>query len=114
MDLKDKPGFTDVGNLLSTYLGSSPTHTANAQSILHLPGHIEFDQTYRYVSELPEYQVHPNSTLDARVARVAGEGFSFAVVGQNLLRSSHPEFGGDPGPLVGIKRTIYASINWAR
>ncbi len=51
MDLKDKPGFTDVGNLLSSYLGSSPTHVANVQSILNLPLHFEFNQTYRYVSQ---------------------------------------------------------------
>jgi iron complex outermembrane recepter protein len=113
-DLRDKPGFTDVGSLLSTYLGSSPTHTANVQSILSLPKHLEFSQTYRYVSELPEYSIHPYSTADARLGRAVGEGFTFSVAGQNLLRPSHPEFGGDPGPLVGIKRTVFASLTWAR
>ena len=114
MDLKDKPGFTDVGNLLSTYLGSSPTHVANIQSILDLPGRLEFSQTYRYSSQLPEYTVHPYNTADARLGRAMSEGLSFAVVGQNLLRPNHPEFGGDPGPLVGVKRTIYASLTWTR
>jgi iron complex outermembrane recepter protein len=114
MELKDKPGYTDVGNLLSTYLGSSPTHVANIQSIVNLPKHFEFSQTYRYVSQLPEYSVDPYNTADSRVARGLGEGFKFAVVGQNLLRPSHPEFGGDPGPLVGIKRTVFASVSWAR
>jgi len=114
MELHDKPGFTDVGNELSSYLGSSPTHVANVQSIINLPKHIEFDQTYRYSSELPEYGVHPYSAVDARLGRRVGEGFDFAVVGQNLLRPSHPEFGGDPGPLVGIKRSIFASITWTR
>src|SRR3984885_5174630 len=114
MDLKDKPGFTDVGNLLSTYLGSSPTHVANIQSILDLPGHLQFSQTYRYSSQLPEYSVHPYNTADARLGRALSEGLSYAVVGQNLLRPNHPEFGGDPGPLVGIKRTVYASLTWTR
>jgi iron complex outermembrane recepter protein len=114
MDLGDKPGFTDVGGLLGTYMGSSPTHVANLQSIEDLPQHFEFSQTYRYSSELPEYNVHPYSTLDARLGRRVGEGFDFAAVGQNLLRPSHPEFGGDPGPLVGIKRTAYLSITWAK
>jgi iron complex outermembrane receptor protein len=114
MDLKDKPGFTDVGNLLSTYLGSSPTHVANIQSILDLPGHLEFSQTYRYSGQLPEFNVHPYNTADARLGRAMSEGLSFAVVGQNLLRPNHPEFGGDPGPLVGIKRTVYASLTWTR
>jgi iron complex outermembrane recepter protein len=114
MDLGDKPGFTNVGGLLGTYMGSSPTHVANMQSIENLPRHFEFNQTYRYSSELPEYNVHPYSTLDARLARRVGEELNFAAVGQNLLRPSHPEFGGDPGPLVGIKRTAYLSITWAR
>lgn len=114
MKLADKPGFTDVGNLLSSYLGSSPTHTANVQSLLTLPKHFKFSQTYRYASELPAYGVHPYSTVDLRLARHIREGFDFAVVGKNLLRPSHPEFGGDPGPLVGIKRSAYLSITWAR
>jgi iron complex outermembrane receptor protein len=114
MELSDKPGFTDVGNLLSSYLGSSPTHVANIQSIVNLPKHFEFNQTYRYASQLPEYSVHPYSTVDVRLARRFGEGFNFAVVAQNLARPSHPEFGGDPGPLVGIKRSAYLSITWAR
>jgi iron complex outermembrane receptor protein len=114
MDLGDRPGFTDVGNLLSTYLGSSPTHVANIQSIVNLPGHLEFSQTYRYSSQLPEYSVHPYNTVDGRLGRHVGEGFDFAVVAQNLLRPSHPEYGGDPGPLVGIKRSAYLSITWAK
>jgi iron complex outermembrane receptor protein len=114
MDLKDKPGFTDVGNLLSTYLGSSPTHTANIQSILSLPGRFEFSQTYRYVSQIPEYSVHPYNTVDARLGRAVGEGLKLSVVGQNLLRPSHPEFGGDPGPLVEIKRSVFATLSWTR
>lgn len=114
MALGDRPGYTDVGNLLSSYLGSSPTHVAGVQSIVNLPRHFEFDQTYRYVSELPAYSVHPYNTADVRLAKHIGEGFDFAVAGQNLLRPAHAEFGGDPGPLVGIKRTAYLSITWAR
>jgi iron complex outermembrane recepter protein len=114
LEVSDRPGYTDVGSLLSTYLGSSPTHTANVQSIVNLPKHFEFNQTYRYVSQIAEYSVHPYNTVDARLARRVGEGFDFAVVGQNLLRPSHVEYGGDPGPLVGIKRSAYLSITWAR
>jgi iron complex outermembrane recepter protein len=112
MDLKDKPGFTDVGSLLSSYMGSSPSHVASFQSLFNLPKHFEFDQTYRYSSELPEYLVHPYSTADVRLGWHAGESFTFSAVGQNLLRSSHAEFGGDPGPLVGIKRSVYLKIKW--
>lgn len=114
MDLKDKPGFTDVGNLLSSYMGSSPSHVVSFQSLINLPKHIEFDQIYHYSSELPEYNVHPNSTADVRLGWHPGKGFDFSVAAQNLLRPSHPEFGGDPGPLVGIKRSIYLKLTWTR
>jgi iron complex outermembrane recepter protein len=112
MDMKDKPGFTDVGNILSSYTGASPSHTASFQSQFNLPRRLEFDQTYRYTSQLPEYSVHPYSTADARLGWLAGEGLTFSITGQNLLRASHPEFGGDPGPLVGIRRSVYANLTW--
>ena len=114
MDLRDKPGFTDVGNLLSSYMGSSPSHVASFQSLVDLPKHFELDQTYRYVSGLSEYRVHPNSTADLRVGWRPGKGLEFSAIGQNLFRPTHPEFGGDPGPLVGIKRSVYLRLTWTR
>jgi iron complex outermembrane receptor protein len=112
MDLKNMPGFTDVPNLLPSYMGSSPSHSASFQSFFNLPKHFEFDQTYRYVSEQPTYAVHPYNTADVRVGWHTGNGFEFSAVGQNLLRPSHVEFGGDPGPLVGIKRSAYLRVSW--
>lgn len=112
MDLKDKPGYTDVGNLLETYTGSSPSHVANVQSIFTLPRGLEFSQTYRYSSQLPEYAIHPYNTADAQLAWSPRERLGLSFNAQNLLRPSHPEFGGDPGPLVGIKRSFYISLHW--
>jgi iron complex outermembrane receptor protein len=114
MQLKDKPGFTDVGNLLSSYMGSSPSSLVGFQSLFNLPKHFELDETYRYSSALPAQAVRAYSTLDVRLGWHAGEYLDFSVVGQNLLRPSHNEFGGDPGPLVGIKRGIYGKITWRR
>jgi len=118
MALRDKAGFTDVGNLLSTYLGSSPGSVASFQSLFNLPRHFELDETYRYSGALPEYSVPAYSTADLRLgwhvtAREA-QSFDFSVIGQNLLQPSHDEFGGDPGPLVGIKRSVYGKITWSR
>jgi iron complex outermembrane recepter protein len=114
MSLRDKPGFTDTGNLLSSYLGSSPSSLVGFQSLFNLPKHFELDQTYRYASALPEYSVGAYSTADLRLGWHAGEGLDFSVVGENLLQPYHYEFGGDPGPLVGIKRSIYGKITWRR
>jgi iron complex outermembrane receptor protein len=114
MDLKDKPGFTDIGNLLSSYMGSSPSSHVGFQSLFNLPKHFELDVTYRYSSALPAQAVGAYSTADVRLGWHVGEGLDFSVVGQNLLQPSHEEFGGDPGPLVGIKRSIYGKITWRR
>jgi iron complex outermembrane receptor protein len=114
MALRDKPGFTDVGNLLSSYQGSSPQHVVSFQSLFNLPKHLELDATYRYSSRLPAYSVEAYSTADVRLGWHVGESMEFSVVGQNLLSPSHPEFGGDPGPLVGIKRSAFAKLTWRR
>jgi iron complex outermembrane receptor protein len=112
MGLGDKPGYTDTGGLLASYEGSSPKHVLGFQSLINLPKHFEFDQTLRYSSGLSAQGVKGYSTADVRLGWRAGEGLDFSVVGQNLLQPYHYEFGGDPGPLVGIKRAVYAKMTW--
>jgi iron complex outermembrane receptor protein len=114
MALGDKPGFTDVGNLLRSYEGSSPRHVVSVQSLFNLPKHIELDATYRYTSALSAFSVDSYSSADLRLGWNVGEGTEFSVVGQNLLSPAHAEFGGDPGPLVGIKRSAFAKITWRK
>jgi iron complex outermembrane receptor protein len=114
MQLKDKQGFTDVGNLLGSYLGSSPSSLVSFQSLFNLPKHFELDATYRYSSALPAQAVGSYSSADVRLGWHFGESLDFSILGQNLLQPSHNEFGGDPGPLVGIKRSIYGKITWRR
>jgi len=112
--LTDKPGSSDVGNLLSSYEGSSPRHIANFQTFFNLPKHFELDATYRYSSRLPGYSVGSYNTADVRLGWHVGEELEVSVIGQNLLQPFHPEFGGDPGPLVGIKRSAFAKIAWRK
>jgi iron complex outermembrane recepter protein len=118
MHLKDQPGSTDVGNLLSSYLGSSPSSQVSFQSLFSLPKRFELDETYRFTSKLPAQAVRAYSTADLRLGWHVGVGdgglLDFSVLGQNLLQPSHVEFGGDPGPLVGIKRSVYGKITWRR
>ena len=35
-------------------------------------------------------------------------------VGRNLMQPYHFEYGGNPGPLVGIKRAGYLKLTWSR
>jgi iron complex outermembrane receptor protein len=113
MDLRTRPGSTDATSVTSEE-GSSPRHQFGFQSYLDLPRHFELSQVFRYVSVLAAQQAPGYETADVRVAWQAVPHLEFAVSGQNLLQPHHLEYGGDPGPLVGIKRNILASITWRR
>ncbi len=113
MSLKRGPNSLDVGTA-PIIEGSSPKHQVTAFSYLDFAKRIDLDLTFRYVSGLPELMVPAYSTADARFAWQATRHFQFSVVGQNLFQPYHFEFSGDPGPLVGIKRTVYGQIAWKR
>jgi iron complex outermembrane recepter protein len=112
MGLRDAPGYSDTGMLLSSYEGSSPRHVVVLQSQFSLPKRFELDETYRYSSALPAQKVTGYQTADIRLGWHVGERLELSAVGQNLLQPSHAEFGGDPGPLVRIKRGAYGKITW--
>jgi iron complex outermembrane receptor protein len=113
LDLKLKPGSFDTG-AVSTDEGSSPHHQLTLESRFNLPKKFEFDQTYRYVSALPAQLVRSYSTADVRFAWHATPELEFSLSGQNLFQPEHPEFGRSDGPMVGIKRSVYAQVIWRR
>jgi iron complex outermembrane receptor protein len=109
----DKAGFTDALNTVSDN-GSSPHHQVEFQSLLNLPRKFQFDATFRYVSALPAQSVKAYQTGDVRVGWVPNGFLDISFVGQNLFQPHHPEFGGDDGPLVGIRRSYYAKVAFKR
>jgi iron complex outermembrane receptor protein len=111
MDLRKRVGSLDASMVNATE-GSSPHHQAVIQSFLNLPRNLEFDQTYRYVSALPAQLVGNYGTADVRLGWRFSRYFGLSLVGQNLLQPHHAEFGGDPGAVVGIKRSVYAKITF--
>jgi iron complex outermembrane receptor protein len=111
MDLRRRTDSLDAATPRSTE-GSSPHHQVVIQSFLNLPKKFEFDQTYRYVSALPTQLVGSYGTADVRLGWRFTRYFGLSLVGQNLLQPHHAEFGGDPGSLVGIKRSVYAKITF--
>jgi iron complex outermembrane recepter protein len=111
MHMENQPWSNDPSSVAS-YNGSSPRNQGTFQSFLTLPRKLEFDQTYRYVSALPAQTVTSYSTADARFSWHFTRQMQWSVAGQNLLQPHHPEFGGDPGGLVGIKRSVYSQITW--
>jgi iron complex outermembrane receptor protein len=95
-----------------TYNGSSPRHMVTAESMLDLPGRIQFDQMYRYVSALPAQKVKAYQTMDLHLQKSLGRDFALELVGQNLFQNIHDEWGtGDPTqPLVGMYRAGYLRL----
>ncbi len=113
VELRKRTASLDATTAGSTE-GSSPHHQVVIQSSLNLPKNLELDQTFRYVSALPTQFVPAYTTVDVRFSwRFAGY-LELSMVGQNLFQPHHAEFGGDPGGLVGIKRSAYAKITWQR
>ena len=92
--------------------GSSPRHELVIQPLFKLPRRFELDPSYRYVSALPAQLVKSYSTMDVRVGWRFYEQFELSIVGQNLFQPQHDEFTGDPGGLIGVKRSVYAKIIW--
>jgi iron complex outermembrane receptor protein len=113
LDLKNKLGNTDIGTVL-TDEGLSPRHQVVVQSLFNLPRGFELDPSYRYVSALPAISVKAYGTMDVRVGWHVARNLELSLVGDNLFQPTHVEFNGDPGPLLGIKRSIYTQITWKR
>ena len=113
IELRKRTASLDTATAGSTE-GSSPHHQVVIQSSFDLPKKLEFDQTFRYVSALPTQLVEGYGTADVRLSwRFAGY-LELSLAGQNLFQPHHAESGGDPGGLVGIKRSAYAKITWQR
>jgi len=112
MNLEKAPGSGDIGTA-PTIVGSSPAHQVDVRSSIDFKKSFQFDLAYRYVSALPGELVPAYSTGDARLAWRRGQ-VELSLVGQNLLQPWHFEANGDPGPLVAIKRSVYAKIAWTR
>jgi iron complex outermembrane receptor protein len=109
----DKPGFQDSQNTVSDN-GSSPHHQATVQAFFNFPKGFEFDSTYRFVSSLPAQKVAAYNTGDARFGWRASNSWELSVTGRNLMQPHHAEFGSDVDTIVGIKRSVFATITWAR
>jgi iron complex outermembrane receptor protein len=101
---------------VATYEKSTPRHMVSLQSKMDLPYKLQFDQMYRFVSELPAQKAPAYQTMDLHLGRPLGGGFALEMVGQNLFQNHHVEWGtGDPNqPPVGIYRAGYVRLSYGR
>jgi iron complex outermembrane receptor protein len=113
MNLGKSPNSGDVGTAPGI-VGSSPQHQVSIQSGFDLSKKLELDLMFRHISALPGQGVNAYSSGDARFAWRVRPEIELSFVGQNLLQQSHVETGGDPGPLVGIRRGVYGKITFTR
>jgi iron complex outermembrane receptor protein len=113
MNVNKSPGSGDVGSAPGIQT-SSPQHQVTLQSAFDISKKLQLDLTYRYVSALPGQLVPAYSTGDSRVAWRFTRQLELSLVGRNLFQPSHVEYGTDPGPLVGVKRSVYARMTWTR
>lgn len=111
LNLEDKPDSNDPTSVAG-YEGSTPRNQVAIQSFLNLPKKLEFDQTYRYVSALPAQTVGSYQTADVRFGWHLTRELELSIGGRNLLQPHYAAFGGDPGGLVEIKRSVYGKLLW--
>jgi iron complex outermembrane recepter protein len=99
---------------VSTYEGSTPRHIVSVQSKMDLPGHLHFDEMYRFVTRLPAQKVEAYQTMDVSFGAPLGRDVSIKLVGQNLFQPHHVEWGtGDPTQTpVGVSRAAYVQISF--
>ena len=111
MNLAKAPGSADVGTAPGI-VGSSPQNQGTLESSFDISKKLQLDIAWRYVAALPGQLVPAYMTADARIGWRFNRALDLSFVGRNLLQASHFEDGGDPGPLVGIKRSVYAKMTW--
>ncbi len=100
--------------------GNNPTHMAQMRSHVDLQKGWSWDASAYYVDPLTnqgfsgEVRIPGYTRLDTGLTWKPLERLSVSVVGQNLLRNSHPEFEDFFGSMQSsqIKRSAYAKLTW--
>ena len=113
MHVKKGTNSQDIGSAPAEQ-GSSPRHQALIENGFDLPRSIGVDTYVRYVSALPGISVSSYWTGDARIHWAATHHIGLTLAGQNLFQPHHVEFSYDPGPPVGIRRSIYGEITFSK
>ena len=109
--LRVQAGSTDpVG---PSALGNDPRSQWSLRSSLDVTATQEFELSLRHVAALPNPAVPAYTTADLRYAWRFLQGWTAAVVGQNLIGRSHAEFGAASGRSE-IPRSLFVQLAWQR
>jgi iron complex outermembrane receptor protein len=112
VEIRPKPG--SANRTFGAAEAADSKHRLSLRSSFDLPGHLELDAGYRYVSRItnPNLLTPGYSELDLRLGWTPIPRLELSIVGQNLLHDQHPEFG-SPGSRQGIERGAYAKAVWS-
>jgi iron complex outermembrane receptor protein len=96
----------------ATPVGRDPKHQVWLRSALDLSSAFSLDVMARHVSRLPAFELEAYWEADVRFAwRDASGRVEAALVGQNLLHPSHPEYQ-VASQRNEVQRGVYASVRW--
>lgn len=109
IDIRPKPGSTDASRGRNE--SHDPNHQLSLRSSLDLPGQVELDVAFRYVTHIANQRVPTYEELEVRLAWEPIPGLAVSLVGQNLLHDRHVEFG-DPATRREIERGMYGKVLW--
>ena len=115
-NLHVKPGTLDINKGHNET--ADPAQRWALRSSMDLPHRMELDVALRKIGSRPTNSGATLASLpgymemDVRLGWRVNERFDVALVGQNLLHPSHPEYG-FPGPnLVEIERSVHGTLVW--
>jgi iron complex outermembrane receptor protein len=104
--------FSNDASTVRQLEGDTPSNGSVILSSFQLPKRVDLGLTYRYAGKVQNQGVAAYSTGDARIGWRIRAPWEIEAVGRNLLQPSHIEYGGNPGGMVGIRRSFYVGLIW--
>jgi iron complex outermembrane receptor protein len=90
--------------------GDDPSHQAHLRTSMNLTSNLTLDADLRYVSTLPNPEVHAYEELNARLGWRLSKQWDAALSGRNLLHAHHQEFTVPPSDA--ISRSVMLDARW--
>jgi iron complex outermembrane recepter protein len=91
----------------------TPVHQVHAGSLVDLPWNFELDTQVYWVDNVSNQDVHDYARLDARLGWHPLPQLELSLVGQNLGRKEHDEFGPSFTALpTSVPRSFYGKVTW--
>jgi iron complex outermembrane receptor protein len=95
--------------------GGAPDHQAQLRSSVSLPKSLQWNTAAYFVNRLPYPSIPSYTRFDTSLIWRGGEHVALSVVGQNLLKSLHPEYAGPSSSVQTdlMRRGAYAKLTWS-